>query len=166
MTSIAAPEELPTVWETYGHLADGGRASWVLNRPFDIRYLDPDILLRVDEPSSTQRVWLQSRDTLDGDQLLHAAALAFASDYLLVEPVLRRHGIPWATPGLRAASLDHAMWFHRPFRVDEWVLYVLDTPTAQGGRGLTHGRFYDRSGALIASVSQEAMIRQPERDER
>ncbi len=156
------PEELPTVWEKYGHLADGGRASWVLDRPFDIRYVDPDILLRVEEPTSHSRVWLRSRAPLEGGQLLHSAALAFASDYLLVEPVMRRHGIPWATPGLRAASLDHAMWFHRPFRVDEWLLYVLDTPTSQGGRGLTFGRFYDRAGELVASVAQEAMIRRPD----
>lgn len=161
--SIAPPESLPTVWETYGHLADGGRASWVLNRPFDIRYIDPDILLRVEEPAGIQRVWLRTRDDLSGGQLLHSAALAFASDYLLVEPILRRHGIPWATPGLRAASLDHAMWFHRPFRVDDWLLYVLETPTSQGGRGLSFGRFYDRAGALVASVAQEVMIRRPER---
>lgn len=162
VAAVPAPEELPAVWEKYGHLADGGRASWVLNRPFDFRYVDPDILLHVEEPVSTQRVWLRSRDTLQGDQSLHSAALAFASDYLLVEPVMRRHGIPWATPGLRAASLDHAMWFHRPFRVDDWLLYVLETPTSQGGRGLTTGRFYDRAGSLVASVSQEAMLRRPE----
>lgn len=160
--AVTPPEELPTVWEKYGHLADGGRASWVLNRPFDIRYVDPDILLDVAEPASGQRVWLRSRDMLEGGQSLHSAALAFASDYLLVEPVMRRHGIPWATPGLRAASLDHAMWFHRPFRVDDWLLYELETPTSQGGRGLTTGRFYDRDGALVASVAQEAMVRRPE----
>ncbi|CAG7614997.1 acyl-CoA thioesterase [Leucobacter soli] len=162
LAGIPGPEELPATWEKYGHLADGGRASWVLNRPFDFRYVDPDIMLEVAEPSSTQRVWMRSRDTLDGGQLLHSAALAFASDYLLVEPVLRRHGIPWATPGLRAASLDHAMWFHRSFRVDDWLLYVLETPTSQGGRGLTQGRFYDQEGALVASVAQESMIRRPD----
>lgn len=164
LSSVPSPDELPTVWERYGHLADGGRASWVLNRPFDIRYIDPDIMLQVDAPAAGQRVWLRSRDTLDGPQLLHSAALAFASDYLLVEPVMRRHGIPWATPGLRAASLDHAMWFHRPFRVDEWLLYTLETPTSQGGRGLTFGKFYDQRGELVASVAQEAMIRLPEAD--
>ena len=74
---------------------------------------------------------------------------------------MRQHSIPWATPGLRVASLDHAMWFHRPFRVDEWLLYVLDSPTAQGARGLTHGRFYNRAGELVASVAQESMIRPP-----
>ncbi|MBO1902885.1 acyl-CoA thioesterase II [Leucobacter weissii] len=162
VASIAQPEDLPTVWELYGHLADGGRASWMLNRPFDFRYVESDSMLRVDEPKASQRVWLRSRDTFEGNQLQHSAALAFASDYMLVEPILRRHGIPWATPGLRAASLDHAMWFHHPFRVDDWLLYSLETPTSQGGRGLTFGRFHDRSGRLVASVAQEAMVRRPE----
>lgn len=161
LAGITPPEELPAVWEKYGHLADGGRASWVMNRPFDFRYVDGDILLDVDPSAAPMRVWLRSRDTLNGDQTLHSAALAFASDYVLVEPVLRRHGVPWATPGLRSISLDHAMWFHRPFRADDWLLYVLETPVAQHGRGLAHGRFYDRSGALVASVAQESIVRIP-----
>jgi len=160
MTELPAPEELPTVWEKYGHLADT-RASWLLNRPFDLRHIDNDITVRVEDPGNSIRVWLRSRDSVDAGQMLHAVALAFASDYLLVEPVMRQHSIPWATPGLRVASLDHAMWFHRPFRVDEWLLYVLDSPTAQGARGLTHGRFYNRAGELVASVAQESMIRPP-----
>ena len=162
IASIPQPEDLPTVWDKYGHLSGDGRASWVLNRPFDFRHVESDIILRVNERTNRQLVWLRSRDHLEGDQLLHSAALAFASDYLLLEPVARQHGFPWATPGMRAASLDHAMWFHRPFRVDEWLLYELTSPTAQGGRGLAHGRFYDRSGSLVASVSQESMIRLPD----
>lgn len=161
MSELPSPEDLPTVWEKYAHLADR-RASWLLDRPFDLRHVDNDITVRVEDPGNSMRVWLRSRDTLDTGQLLHSAALAFASDYLLVEPIMRQHSIPWATPGLRVASLDHAMWFHRPFRVDEWLLYVLETPTAQGARGLTHGRFYNRSGELVASVAQESMIRPPE----
>ncbi|RGE22520.1 acyl-CoA thioesterase II [Leucobacter sp. wl10] len=160
--TLPGPDSLPSVWEKYGHLTSSGRASWVMNRPFDFRYLESDIILDVAERSNRQRVWLRSRDTFDAPALLHAAALAFASDYLLLEPVMRRHGVPWATPALRGASLDHAMWFHRPFRIDEWLLYELHSPTAQGGRGLAHGRFYDREGSLVASVSQETMIRLPE----
>ncbi|QIK64462.1 acyl-CoA thioesterase II [Leucobacter viscericola] len=161
MSGIPDPESLPTVWEKYGHLADSGRASWVLNRPFDLRYVESDIVLRVEDQASRQRLWLRARDTLPGTQLIHSAALAFASDYVLMEPVLRRHGVPWATPGLSTASLDHSMWFHRPFRADEWLLYELDSPTAQGGRGLAHGRFYNTAGDLVASVAQESMIRLP-----
>lgn len=164
LDGLPDPESLPSVWERYGHLADAGaRGSWILGRPFDFRYVESDILLRVEERTSTQRVWMRSRETFDEPHLLQAAALAFASDYLLLEPIARRHGIPWATPGIRAASLDHAMWFHRPFRVDEWLLYELSSPTSQGGRGLSHGRFVNRAGELVASVSQEAMIRLPQR---
>lgn len=162
MSQVAGPEDLPTVWEKYAHLADT-RASWLLDRPFDIRHVDSDITVRVKEPSNETQVWLRSRDSLDAGQMLHAAALAFASDYLLAEPVMRQHSLPWATPGLRVASLDHAMWFHRPFQVDEWLLYVLETPTSQGARGLTHGKFYNQGGELVASVSQECMFRPPER---
>lgn len=161
MSGIPDPESLQTVWEKYGHLADSGRASWVLNRPFDLRYVESDIVLKIEERVSQQRLWLRARDTLPGSQLIHSAALAFASDYVLMEPVLRRHGVPWATPGLSTASLDHSMWFHRPFRADEWLLYELDSPTAQGGRGLAHGRFYNTDGDLVASVAQESMIRVP-----
>lgn len=161
MSSIPAPDTLPTVWEKYGHLADT-RASWMLNRPFDLRHVDSDITVRVAEPGNTMRVWLRSRDNIEAGQMIHSAALAFASDYLLAEPILRQHSIPWATPGLRVASLDHAMWFHRPFEVDEWLLYVLETPTSQGARGLTHGKFYNQAGQLVASVSQECMIRPPQ----
>lgn len=161
MSSIPAPDTLPTVWEKYGHLADT-RASWMLNRPFDLRHVDSDITVRVTEPGNTMRVWLRSRDNIEAGQMIHSAALAFASDYLLAEPILRQHSIPWATPGLRVASLDHAMWFHRPFQVDEWLLYVLETPSSQGARGLTHGKFYNQAGQLVASVSQECMIRPPQ----
>ena len=96
------------------------------------------------------------------DPDLHRAALAYASDYTLLEPSLRRHGISWVSPGLSIASLDHAMWWHRPARVDEWLLYVAESPSASGARGLNLGKIYDRAGQLVASVAQEGMIRIPE----
>lgn len=163
LSGAATPDTLPSIWEKYGHLADkDGRASWVLNRPFDFRYVESDIIIKVAEKTNRQRVWMRARDTMPDEPHLHSAALAFASDYLLLEPVMRQHNVPWATPGFRGVSLDHAMWFHRPFRVDEWLLYDLQSPTAQGGRGLTHGRFYDTQGNLVASVAQESMIRLPD----
>jgi acyl-CoA thioesterase-2 len=93
--------------------------------------------------------------------VLQRAAFAYASDFTILESNLRRHGVPWATPGLRIASLDHAMWWHRPARVDDWLLYVQESPTARGGRGLATGRIYTRDGALVASVAQEVMVRLP-----
>ena len=91
----------------------------------------------------------------------HRAALAYASDYSILEPVLRAHGIAWSTPGLKVASLDHAMWWHRDARVDEWLLFVQESPSAGGGRGLTLGRIYTRAGRRGASGAPEGMVRVP-----
>lgn len=159
VSSVPRPEELPSLNELYGDVFEGTRASWILSRPFDIRYTTSDIFVTVDEPTPRQALWIRTRDTLPDHSLIHRAALAFGSDYTLVETVLRAHGVPWSTASIRAASLDHAMWFHRPFRADEWLLYLHDSPTAQGGRGLTLGKFYDRQGRLVASVAQESTIR-------
>lgn len=165
MTGVPDPESLPSVWDKYGHLAKTtSGASWFLNRPFDIRHVEPDIVLGVDVQQSTQRVWMRTRDPLPDSPNLHAAALTFGSDYLVIEPIMRQHGIPWATPGFRAASLDHATWFHRPFRADEWLFCELSAPTSQGGRGFARGRFFDRDGNHVATVAQEAMIRPPSTD--
>lgn len=84
---------------------------------------------------------------------------------MLVEPAARAHGLSWSTPGMKAASLDHSMWFHREFSVNDWLLYALESPTSQGGRALSHGKFYSRTGALVASVSQEVMLRVPAQTE-
>lgn len=161
MSRFPDPESVPSIWERYGHLAGDLQASWILNRPFDFRHIEGDIVLNVPEKTSTQHVWLRARNQMPDNYLVNCAALAFASDYMLMEPVMRKHGIPWATPGMKGASLDHAMWFHRPFKVDEWLLYELSSPTAQGGRGLAHGRFFNQKGELIASVSQETTVRLP-----
>lgn len=157
--SVQQPEDLQSQADRYGDLPKDGRASWVLSRPFDLRYTTSDILLSVTDQSPKQTLWIRAKAKLDDEPILHRAALAFGSDYTLVETILRAHGIAWATPGIRAASLDHAMWFHRPFRADDWLLYVHESPSSQGGRGLVHGKFFNREGDLVASVSQEATVR-------
>jgi acyl-CoA thioesterase-2 len=113
------------------------------------------------DPEPSQSVWLRTRRALPDDPLLHRAALAYLSDMTIQESILRAHGLTWTTPGLSVASLDHAMWWHRPARVDDWLLYVQESPTARGGRGLATGRIYTRDGALVASVAQEVMVRLP-----
>ncbi|MEK6344863.1 MAG: acyl-CoA thioesterase II, partial [Curtobacterium sp.] len=87
--------------------------------------------------------------------------LGYASDLSILEPVMRRHGVAWGTPGVKSASLDHAMWWHRDGRADDWVLYTQESPSAQGGRGLAFGRMFSRDGRLLASVAQEGMMRVP-----
>ena len=95
------------------------------------------------------------------DPDLPPAALAYASDYALLESIPPPHGLSWIQRGMCAASLDHAMWWHRPVRVDDWLLYVQSSPSESGARGLAAGRIYDRSGELVASVAQEGMVRIP-----
>jgi acyl-CoA thioesterase II len=107
-------------------------------------------------------VWMKSLSPLPDNQIIQRAALVYASDYTILEPIYRKHGIPWSTPGLKAASLDHAMWFHRDANINDWVLYVQESPSAQGGRGLSFGKIYTREGMLIASVAQEGMVRVPQ----
>jgi len=93
------------------------------------------------------------------DPLVNAAVLAYCSDYSLLEPVLRYHGLAWSDRRLRVASLDHAMWFHRPGRADNWILYTQSSPSASGGRGLASGRMFNTDGVLLATVAQEGMMR-------
>ncbi len=156
------PDSLPTAAESLALVDHSIARYWANERPFDMRHLPSPIYLKVDgEHTSRQAVWMKTMGPLPDDPDLHRAALAYASDYSIMEPVMRRHGVAWATPGLKVASLDHAMWFHRFGRVDEWMLYVQDSPTAQGGRGLSTGSIYSRNGLLLATVAQEGMVRLP-----
>ena len=161
-TGLPEPESLPTAGELLGPIDHPVAQYWATQRPFDLRHCESPIYMSVEgEKVAHQAVWMKSLSALPDDPMLHRAALAYVSDYTILEPIYRRHGIPWATPGLKAASLDHAMWFHRFGRVDEWMLYVQESPSAQGGRGLSLGRIYSRDGILLASVAQEGMVRVP-----
>lgn len=159
---VPDPESLPSTAEALAGVDHPVAKFWGTQRAFDIRHIDGPIYLSVGESRSEhQAVWMRAIGSLPDDPNLHRAALAYASDYSILEPIMRRHGVAWATRGLRAASLDHAMWWHRPGRVDEWVLYVQESPNAIGGRGLALGRIYSRDGVLLASVAQEGMVRVP-----
>lgn len=160
---VPPPESLPSDEEMLAHIDHPVARHWATGRPFDMRHVDPNIFVtHQGERSASQAVWLKARDRMPDDPQLHRAALAYASDYTILESVLRRHGVTWVHPGISIASLDHAMWWHRFARVDEWLLYVQESPNAIGGRGLAHGRIYSREGVLVASVAQEGMIRIPQ----
>ncbi|GAA1050195.1 acyl-CoA thioesterase [Arthrobacter russicus] len=159
---IPDPESLPNAADLLGSLDHPVAREWTVERPFDVRHVGSNIYFSVDDDRRPQQaVWLKTVGAMPDDPVLHRAALAFASDYTLLEPVLRRHGMPWRSAGVSIASLDHAMWWHRPVRVDDWLLYVSDSPSASGARGLSLGKFFNRSGELVASVAQEGMIRVP-----
>jgi acyl-CoA thioesterase-2 len=157
------PETLATVRERYRDFAGVKPSAQLLPWPFDMRYVDRPSWEqradggRVDEP---YRIWMKARGILPNSPLLHACALTFACDLTLLDSILVRHGLSEVSDSLKMASLDHAVWFHRPFRADEWLLYAQESPTASGSRGLTMARVFDESGIHVASVVQEGMIRQ------
>ena len=158
MPAAPDPEFLPS--EDVVDLDGVVPRGYLRARPVDLRHVEGPINVTPGRQlAARQSVWLRTIGPLPDDPLLHAAVLAYASDYAILEPVIRRHGIAWADPRLRPASLDHAMWFHRPARADEWILYTQTSPTAQGGRGLALGRMFAADGRLIASAAQEGMLR-------
>ena len=160
---ITPPEQLPSAAELMGDNPHPVAQYWSKARPFDLRHVEKPIYFSVDgEKVAKQAVWLKALGDLPDDANLHQAGLAYLSDYTILESIYRRHGIAWSHPGLKSASLDHAMWFHRPAKVDEWMLYVQNSPSAQGGRGLALGHIYTREGELVATVAQEGMVRVPE----
>jgi acyl-CoA thioesterase-2 len=163
MPEVPDPESLPSfadrISEYRSRLGDMAR----LPRPIDLRYVtEPAFLSRESGPRDARhQVWMRADGTLADNDLLHVCVLAYASDLTLLDAVLVRHGVYWGLDRVVGASLDHAMWFHRPFRADEWVLYDCASSSASGGRGLATGRFFARDGTLIATVVQEGLLRVP-----
>ncbi len=127
--------------------------------PFEFRHIYPRNELKPAKRPPYQQVWFRLVDRAPDDVALHRAMLAYASDFHLIGTATLPHGISYLQHNVQMASLDHALWFHRPFRVDEWLLYACDSPSAQGARGLTRGMIYTRDGRLVASTAQEGLLR-------
>lgn len=160
MPSAPEPETLPTTLEVFEGVTHRAAIFHATSRPFDIRHVEGNIgLCPGRQRSNRQKVWLRALAPLPDDPLIQAAALAYASDYVMLEPVLRRHGMAWSDPRLSGASLDHAMWFHRPGRLEDWTLFTQFSPSASGGRGLGATRIFAADGTMIASAAQEGMLR-------
>ena len=128
-------------------------------RPIEMRPVESVDLLARAPRAPYRHLWIRTVDELPDDADLHRNLLAYISDYQLVGTTILPHGIRWEQDNVQMASLDHAMWFHRPFRADRWLLYCMESPNASGARGLAMGRFYDEKGALVASTAQEGLIR-------
>jgi len=162
MPDAPDPESLPALGERYERADEQSRKYFDDNpRPIDIRYVDdpPWQLPKHGPREGPFRVWMRTKGPLPADPLLHVCVLTFASDITLLDTVLQRHGLTVGNEVSAMASLDHAMWFHKPIKADEWFLYVSQSPVATGGRGMAMGAFYDRAGNQLASVVQEGMIR-------
>lgn len=140
------------------------RTFYTRERPFDWRTVDPGDPLQPTPRAARRFAWFRAAAPLGSDDpLLHQGVLAYASDYGLLGTAMLPHALTFTTPGLQAATLDHAMWFHRPFRADEWLLYATESPSASGARGFTRASVFTRDGRLVASAVQEGLIRMHER---
>ncbi len=164
MPAVEPPEAYPTEEERLAAvihtLPKLLRERATAERPFEIRPVVPPSESISPPPKPPYRmVWIRTRGELPADPRLHQALVAYASDYALLTTALLPHGVTWLTPGMKVASLDHAIWFHAPLRVDEWLLHDMESPVARGGRGLVRGRVFTREGALVATTTQEGLIR-------
>jgi acyl-CoA thioesterase-2 len=159
MPDVPPPEGLPSeldLLRQHGHeLNPQLRAVLTQDRPLDFRPVDG--LEGGREPKRC--VWVRAIGAMGDDPLHHQAVLAYASDYGLLGAALRPHDIELRDPNVMLASLDHAIWFHRPSRVDQWLLHVIESPTSGGGRAYARGAFYTRDGRLVASSAQEGVLR-------
>ncbi len=158
---VPPPDEVPTMTDRLARYPERLGIWRVIPRPIDVRYLEePGWVAPGDRPAQPyQRAWMRVDGKLPDDPLLHACLIAYASDLTLLDSVLAAHGEVWGPGGFVGASLDHAMWFHRPFRADEWFLYDCWSPSAAGGRGLAAGRMFTTDGRHVVTAVQEGLLR-------
>ena len=162
MPEVPPPDSLPTTAARMEELLGPAVRRFYGNSPVDIRHVGPLPVEAARDPSlrSTRSlVWLRADGELPDDPLLHVCLMTYASDLTLLDSVMLAHGLSWADGSTRGASLDHAMWFHRPFRADRWLLYAQDSPAAGDARGLARGELFTAEGELVVSVMQEGLIR-------
>lgn len=163
MPEAPAPETLESELELRRRVANRVperlRNIFTRPQPIDIRPVQPVDVFEPDAHPPCRDLWLKATDSLPDDPVMHQAMLAYASDFNLLAASLLPHGLTYLQRELQAASLDHAMWFHRPFRMDEWLLYSTESPSASGARGFARGNLFRQDGTLIASVAQEGLIR-------
>ncbi|MCL4766165.1 MAG: acyl-CoA thioesterase II [Hyphomicrobiaceae bacterium] len=163
MPDVPAPEDLPSEQELREHLVarlpENMRFYWERERPIEMRPADIARYLKREKAPPMQYTWMRANGALPDDPKLHQCVLAYASDFTLLDTALIAHGKLMFDKDIQLASLDHALWLHRPFRADEWLLYAQNSPTAHGARGFCLGSFYTRAGVLVASVAQEGLVR-------
>ena len=163
MPDVPSPEALPSakerVAELIDALPDNMRSYWLRENPIELRPVDVTRYLSRDAHAPQQNIWLKASGRLPDDSRLHQCVLAYASDFTLLDTALIAHGKLLFDQDIQLASLDHALWLHRPFRVDDWLLYSQDSPNAAGARGFCRGSFFTRDGQLVASTAQEGLVR-------
>ncbi|MBY6128174.1 acyl-CoA thioesterase II [Qipengyuania aquimaris] len=171
MPEVPDPEELPSdmemrkkFLEEMGEVSEVQRKLMTRPRPIEMRTSGKLHWMNADKKPPRAHSWFKAAAPLPDDPALHRAVIAYASDFTLLGTSALPHGLSWARGELKGASLDHALWFHRPARADEWLLYATDSPWSGAGRGFNRGRIFNRAGELVASVAQEGVVRKARRD--
>jgi acyl-CoA thioesterase-2 len=164
MPKVPPPEDLPSEQQLtaklLAHLPENMKSYWERERPIEMRPLDVSRYFAREKRAPEQMVWMRASGRLPDAFPLHQCVLAYASDFTLLDTALIAHGKLMFDKDMQLASLDHALWFHRPFRADEWLLYAQDSPSSHGARGFCRGNVFTRDGVLIASVCQEGLMRE------
>lgn len=164
---LPAPESLPSMYDLMSpYQKESPFADYYTNQsPFDIRHITSVVLMHRERDAQARRdrqmVWMKADGHVEADQVIHRALLALGCDQLMMEPVIRRSGFSFLVPGISFASLDHSMWWYDDIDMNDWLLFVQETPKAAHSRGLSQAEVYDRSGRLVAAMVQEAMVRIP-----
>jgi acyl-CoA thioesterase-2 len=162
MPDVPPPDTIEPTSERLARYFGEEMPKELLDNPIELRSVGPLSIEAERDPSlrtTRNMVWLRVNGDLPDDPLLHVCLMTYASDMTLLDPVLLGHGLSWMDGRTRGASLDHAMWFHRPFRIDKWLLYAQESPIAYGARGLARGEVFTHGGDLVVSVVQEGLIR-------
>ncbi len=159
MPDVPEPESLPTLFERLEPYKKELAEWFERPHPIDQRHIGPLPWHAREHVGPYARLWIRADGTLPDDPLLHACVATYASDMSLIDTILAPHEVRWGDDGFMSASLDHCMWFHQPFRADEWLLYDTDSPVASRGRGLARGFLFDRQGRLCVSMAQEGLTR-------
>ena len=163
MPEVPNPEDLPDEAELrkqwVDQLPDVDVESLLRQRPLEVRPINPQDVMNPEPRPPHAMCWMKARESLPDDLRLHQCVLAYLSDWSLLDTATLPHGVSFMQSNMQMASLDHALWFHRPFRADEWLLYVQDSPSTSGARGLNRGMMFNQNGDLVASAAQEGLVR-------
>ena len=164
MPEVTPPEELPSfmdfIFDHQAYIPEAVRGKFLSEKPIELRPVEQYNWIKPEKAPPICHMWIKANGKLPDDPRIHKYMLAYTSDFHFLPTALFSHGVTHWQPNFQIATIDHAMWFHRPFRFDEWLLYVMESPTTMGGRGLVKGQIYNRSGHLIATTMQEGVIRQ------
>jgi len=167
MPSVPGPEGLKSDLDVHREnehlIPEPLRAKFTSEKPIQMRFVTHYNPFKPEVTEAKRYVWIKANGELPNDQRVHQYLLAYASDFNFLPTALQPHGKNFASPGMQMATIDHAMWFHRPFRMDDWLLYAIDSPSASNARGFVRGEIYNRQGQLVASSTQEGLMRQREK---